>query len=326
MTIALAVDGLIVALAVALAAWIVAARTMIGAVVGFLAFGLIVTLGWMRLGAPDVALTEAAVGSGLSGVLVLGAMARLGARRTAAGPTGVAAAGDNEAPIGAVSRLLTGTLCAAVAAALGAVVLTLPDPAPSLAELANERLPALDLGNPVTGVLIGFRALDTLLEKVVLLLALIGVWSLAGDGAWKDGARPRSLRGEACGATTLIARVLPPIGIVIAVYLVWNGASAPGGVFPAGTVLAAMWLLAAMAGLAPMPSVTGRWLRVALVAGPAVFIAVALAGFFIADGFLAFPARGTKAWIVFVETMVTVSIAATLAMLLAGPPEEAVRP
>jgi hypothetical protein len=41
-----------------------------------------------------------------------------------------------------------------------------------------------DLGNPVAGVLFVYRSLDTLLEKVVLLLALLGVRSLAPDSVW----------------------------------------------------------------------------------------------------------------------------------------------
>ena len=48
----------------------------------------------------------------------------------------------------------------------------------------------LDVGNPVTAVLLAYRSLDTLLEKVVLLLALMGVWSLAPDRFW--GGAPRS--------------------------------------------------------------------------------------------------------------------------------------
>ena len=79
---------------------------------------------------------------------------------------------------------MTGALCAAVSAAIAATVLLLPDPAPTLAPEAAANLAATGVGNPVTGVLMAFRALDTLLEKVVLVLALIGVWSLAPDALW----------------------------------------------------------------------------------------------------------------------------------------------
>jgi uncharacterized MnhB-related membrane protein len=46
-------------------------------VVLFVAFGLLMALCWMRLGAPDVALAEAAIGAGLTGALLMSALARL---------------------------------------------------------------------------------------------------------------------------------------------------------------------------------------------------------------------------------------------------------
>lgn len=46
--------------------------------VRFVAFGLVMALVWARLGAPDIALAEAAIGSGLTGALLLAALRRLG--------------------------------------------------------------------------------------------------------------------------------------------------------------------------------------------------------------------------------------------------------
>ncbi|SFF81987.1 Na(+)/H(+) antiporter subunit B [Neptunomonas qingdaonensis] len=47
------------------------------AIVLFISFGLLMSLAWVRLGAPDVALAEAAIGAGLTGALLLAALARL---------------------------------------------------------------------------------------------------------------------------------------------------------------------------------------------------------------------------------------------------------
>ena len=60
-----------------------------------------------------------------------------------------------------------------------------------LAPRAMANIAATDLGNPVTAVLMAYRAIDTLLETVVLLLALLGMWSLAPDRLW--GGSPVSL-------------------------------------------------------------------------------------------------------------------------------------
>ena len=47
------------------------------AIVLFIAFGLLMALAWARLDAPDIALAEAAIGAGLTGALLLTALARL---------------------------------------------------------------------------------------------------------------------------------------------------------------------------------------------------------------------------------------------------------
>jgi energy-converting hydrogenase B subunit D len=47
------------------------ARDLFRAVVMFIVFGLLLSLAWVRLQAPDIALAEAAIGAGLTGVLLL---------------------------------------------------------------------------------------------------------------------------------------------------------------------------------------------------------------------------------------------------------------
>ncbi len=44
----------------------------------FIVFGLVLTLAWVRLAAPDVAIAEAAIGAGLTGALLLDAVAHVG--------------------------------------------------------------------------------------------------------------------------------------------------------------------------------------------------------------------------------------------------------
>jgi len=57
-------------------------------VIEFIAFGLLIAVAWVRLRAPDVALAEAAVGSGLTGALILSALVRLRRRQRAAASRG----------------------------------------------------------------------------------------------------------------------------------------------------------------------------------------------------------------------------------------------
>ncbi|MGO9418803.1 Na(+)/H(+) antiporter subunit B [Roseiarcus sp.] len=313
MTLFDALDLALAAIVLGLAAWTIAAREVFSAVVGYVAYGLLLAIVWVRLYAPDVALTEAAIGSGVTGVLLVAASTRLGRLPKA------------EAPPGAALKIAAAALSLIVAGLLAAAVLYLPDPAPSLAPEADKDLAATGLGNAVTAVLIAYRSFDTMLEKVVLVLAVVGVWSVAPDRFW--GGAPAPLGPAAPeAALVFLARILAPIGIVIGVQMFWVGADDPGGAFQGGAILAAMWIIVMMARLAEPPRIGSGWLRLALVSGPAVFLLVGLAGPLMAGSFFAFPAGFAKPLILFIEAFMVLSIALTLPLLVAGPPSREAGP
>jgi multisubunit Na+/H+ antiporter MnhB subunit len=288
-------------------------REAFAAVIGFVVYGLLLAIAWVRLSAVDVALTEAAIGGGMTGMLMLGAVARL---RSAEG---------NDTRTSLPVRLAVGILCALVAAALAIAVLSPPEVIPTLAPMVMENLAQSGLGNPVAGVLFVYRALDTLLEKVVLILALLGVWSLAPDRVW-GGIPGLRVYAQPSSTLTFLAQLLPPVGIVVAIYMCWVGAKEPGGAFQGGTVLAAMWLLVMIAGLKNVPSISRPWLRLLLVVGPAIFLAIGLAGMVLANAFLDYPSGYAKALIVAIEFSLTLSIGVALGLLAAGPPEQVRQP
>jgi multisubunit Na+/H+ antiporter MnhB subunit len=291
----------------------IAARDAFAAVIGFVVYGLLLSIAWVRLSAVDVALTEAAIGGGMTGMLMLGAAARL---RSAKG---------NDIRTGLPTRLAAGLMCALITAGLATAILSPPEAIPTLAPMVMENLAQSGLGNPVAGVLFVYRALDTLLEKVVLILALLGVWSLAPDSMW-GGIPGLRLYAQSNSTLTFLAQLLPPVGIVVAIYMCWVGAKEPGGAFQGGTVLAAMWLLVMIAGLTRVPSIGERWLRLLLVVGPVIFLAIGLAGMVLANAFLAYPAGYAKPLIVAVEFALTLSIGVALGLLAAGPPERVQQP
>ncbi len=260
------------------------------------------------LAAVDVALTEAAIGSGVTGMLLLGAAARLRAIETmSTGPS-------------LSFKLATGALCAIIAVGLAAITLDPPAVAPTLAPAAMASLADTGLGNPVAGVLFVYRALDTLLEKVVVVVALVAVWSLTPDRAW-GGVPGLRLYAHPGGTLTLLAQVLPPVGIVLGIYMFWTGADHPGGAFQGGALLAAMWLLVMISRMQPVPPISLGSLRFLVTVGPFIFLAIGFAGFALAGAFLAFPADNAKPLIVLAEAALTLSIGVTFAMLVAGPAE-----
>ena len=297
-------------LVIGLAVWTVVARDAFAATIGFVAYGLLLALAWAALRGIDVALTEAAIGGGLTGVLMIRAAAKL--RRTEA-------ASNAERP-GLPTRLAAAIAAAAVTGALAFVVLRAAGPAPTLAPEVATHIDATGVGNPITAVLLAFRAMDTLLEAIVLLFALIGVWSLAPDRFWCGRPGPR-YGTDPHGILAYLARLLPPIGIIVGAYIFWIGADLPGGKFQGATILAAMWLLAMMAGFADAPPISRRWLRVALVAGPAVFIAIGALGAAIGAAFFGYPEGFAKPLILVIEIALLPSLALTLGLMMAGAPE-----
>jgi len=73
---------LLLALALLWSAWrTLATPDIFRAVIHFIAFGLLLTLAWARLSAPDIALAEAAIGAGLTGALLLDAIGVLRGRK-----------------------------------------------------------------------------------------------------------------------------------------------------------------------------------------------------------------------------------------------------
>ena len=129
-------------------------------------------------------------------------------------------------------------------------------------------------------------------------------------------SRARSVVGLVCALSSCSAQVLEDRPISP-----WVSADEPGGAFQGGAILAAMLLLAIMAGLIDTPALGGRRLRLALVGGALVFFAVGLGGLVFGQGFLTYPAAFAKPLILLIEAALIVSIALSLALFVAGPAE-----
>lgn len=299
-------DATLCALIVAVGLATVAGRGAFRAVVFFIVYGLFLSVAWVRLDAVNVALAEAAIGAGLTAVLFLAGIGRLRRARIEA---------DQTVPL----HLPAAIACTGMTVALGWAWFALPMPDRPAPELARA-MPQAGVENAVTAVLLNFRAWDTLLESVVLFAALIGVWMLTRDRNWSAPVGlPQHVRPG--GVLSGFGRVLPPVGFLVGVYLVYAGTSRPGGAFQGGTVLAAVGLVAAMAGMMRAPRISATGWRAALVIGPLAFLLAGVAGEVLAGGFLTLPVAIAGNAILAIEIALTVSIAVTLAFLVLGPPE-----
>lgn len=212
-------------------------------------------------------------------------------------------------------RFGVGLLLLALFVALAWVVLGLPPDSAGLRPAVMEQMAASGVEHPVTAVLLNFRGYDTLLELVVLLVAGLGIWSLA---------RAVPPTTEAPGMMLdYLPRRLVPLMVLMAGYLLWRGASGPGGAFQAGAVLGAAGVLLLLAGWR-LPAHWQGWpLRLLLVSGVAVFAGVGLAVIPWSGLLLAYPLSTAGALILAIEAVATLSIGATLvALFLGGEPED----
>ena len=162
----------VVALAVALL------RDVLAATVVFAAYSLGMAILWVALGAPDVALTEAAVGAGVTTSLFLVAIARTGR------PVGAAVLVGNVRPTSALASLALVGLLGATIPALPAV--GSPD-APAFQRVApyylERSIPEFGVENAVTAILAGYRGLDTFGEVTVVFAAGVAVLVVVGREA-----------------------------------------------------------------------------------------------------------------------------------------------
>ncbi len=306
-------DALLGLAIVALAVAVLAVRDRFAMIVLFIVFGLMSALAWVRLAAPDVALAEAAIGTGLTGALLLTTLhhVREAPPEQVAEPVAV----PMGVPMGVIAVNLG--LCAVILAGLSLAFLSTPLQAPGLVAPVVQNMAASGVEHPVTAVLLNFRAYDTLMEVVVLLAAIIAVWMVERGTA----QAPAPVLGEIYRG---FARLALPAIVVIGAYLLWVGAYAPGGAFQGGAVLAAVGLLLLLSRLyRPRPG-HRPVARLGFVLGTATFAAVAL---LVAGGGrmpFEYPAEHAKTLILLIEGVVTLSIAVTLAALFHGREPEAI--
>jgi multisubunit Na+/H+ antiporter MnhB subunit len=346
-------DLLLAVTLVALAWRILAAQDLFQSVVLFIVFGLMMAIAWSRLQAFDIALAEAAIGAGLTGALLLHTLARIGEDSPRQGTRHLSQLGARppaenvkDAPSVAIARgtrtdrpPTTGTSHRSMPAwrqparlsliGLFLLMMALPlvnsvqqvaYPEVGLRELVLAHMDQSGVSHPITAVLLNFRAYDTLLEMGVLLVAVLGAWSL---GSLPEPARPaappeRLLVG--------LVRLFAPLILLVAGYILWAGSGQPGGAFQAGAILTAAGVLLVVSGVLRPPTLRPLHQRLLLLCGLLIFLGAALGVLPAGYQFLQYPPEQSGGWILLIETALTVSIALTLLSLFVGGPRDAERP
>lgn len=229
--------------------------------------GLFVSLTFVRFSAPDLALTQISV-EVVSMILMMMALFFLPQR-----------------PPRWVSRrrivrdLILATTFGSIIAALNFAVLT-RDPSSISAFFVDQSVPGGGGSNVVNVILVDFRGFDTFGEITVLALAgLAAAKLLSGLQLYKPTGNPEGIRWSRHQyplILNVVAQLMLPLAILLAVYIFLRGHNQPGGGFIAGLITAVAILLQYMARgiewtnqrlLLSFPMITTAGLGVAVATG-----------------------------------------------------------
>jgi multicomponent Na+:H+ antiporter subunit B len=158
------------------------ARGVTAALVAFAAYSLGLAVVWVVLRAPDVALTEAAVGAGVTTALFLVVVRRLQIRDATKPARSGRGAGGRPASL-AAAGLVAGGILLTVPALPAVGDPTAPGFGP-VTEFYLADAAARGIDNVVTAVLVVYRGFDTFGEIAVVFAAAAAVLAVLGREVW----------------------------------------------------------------------------------------------------------------------------------------------
>lgn len=288
------IDLTLVCILLGLATLSLFTQSLFRSVMFFILLGLILALVWIRLDAPDIALAEAAIGAGITGILLLDALAHL--RATSNTPPQLLQLKQPRFWL----ALLSGT---GVILALGLAVSEPLSPVVALDLKVSENLAESGVTHPITAILLNFRSYDTLLEVAVLVLAALVALTLrqSDEHPVANEFLPNPLL-HAC------LKLFFPMIFLVSMYLLWAGSTQPGGAFQAGAVLAAAFVLFYLVGLKTQLAKNERYLKRGWIFGLAIFVLVGAVPLLQGQPFLTYPDDHAGVLILLIELGLTLSI------------------
>jgi multisubunit Na+/H+ antiporter MnhB subunit len=210
--------------------------------------------------------------------------------------------------------ILLALTCAALALFLIVALHDLPETATGLTQLAKDAIPQSGVKHPVTAVLLNYRAYDTWLELGVLLMAVMGVLLFQRQNDLCD-IRPMPSPEP---VLNWLIRLIFPMMVLVAGYLLWMGKFAAGGAFQAGVVLGSGGVLLWLAGHSSITGFPGRAFRLLLTIGFATFLITAIVNLSLNQLLFDFPVPYAGTIILALEFAATLSISLTVATLIIG--------
>ena len=185
-----------------------------------------------------------------------------------------------------MQRILSATAIALVALIFASIAIGYTEQQ-ALRPLAESyvRLVPVDLGAPnvITGILLTYRAFDTLGEVAVLFMVAAGVGLILSAKApgKADEGKPATPASEIVQSAT---QIMVPLIAIFAAYIIMNGHISAGGGFQGGAVIASAVLLLLLAN--PSQALNAAFLSITESVAGVLFVVVGIAGLIFAGGFL----------------------------------------
>ncbi|GMU42164.1 MAG: hypothetical protein AMXMBFR25_01500 [Lysobacterales bacterium] len=298
------------------ALFVVRTRDLLAATMLLGAYSLLSAGMFMVLDAVDVAFTEAAVGAGVSTILMLYALVASGRfERTPTRPQWL--------PLLVVlatgAALVWGTFDLPPVGAPGNPVHQ--HVAPRYLQQSGAEI---GIPNVVTSVLASYRGYDTLGETAVVFTAGLGVWLLIG-GLQRRGAAAPVLASAPHANLILrvVSKFLIPVILLFGLYVQFHGELGPGGGFQAGVILASALIvhLQVFGADQTRQIVPESLLRVLAPLGVLLYGGTGVAGLLLGGNYLDYhplgrtPVGGQHLGILLVELGVALTVSSTMLLL-----------
>jgi multicomponent Na+:H+ antiporter subunit B len=278
-------------------------------------YGLLSASFFVAMDAVDVAFTEAAVGAGISPLLMLATLALTGRFQSKTR--------EGVYWVGLALVIVVGVLL--LAGTLDMPPFASPD-APVHQHVApryiNDSMAEIGIPNIVTSVLASYRGFDTLGEVAVILTAGLGVMSLLmGTAPARHGLDSSSMRGHKI--LRIVSKILIPPILIFALYVQFHGDYGPGGGFQAGVIFAVAIILYTMLfGLPVAKQVVNESLvQIFAASGVLLYGTVGLLGMLNGKNFLDYsalaadPLVGQHIGIILIELGVGVTVASVMILI-----------
>ncbi|WP_395339011.1 hydrogen gas-evolving membrane-bound hydrogenase subunit E [Ningiella sp. W23] len=171
--------------------------------------------------------------------------------------------------------------------------------------LVQDNLSQSGVTNPVTAVLLNFRAYDTLIEFAVFYCVTIAVMPFLSESMISNVNNDKDL------VLLQTCRIFIPPTILVAGYLLWIGASAPGGAFQAAALLAGTLVLLSLANIQHL-DVEKNGSKFVIVGGLLAFCTVFISTIIIGNAPLQYPVKLAGLIVILVEFFATFAVALSL--------------